>query len=146
MLMIPNIIWTKNKPKDYEQYVKHENRVLLIFERMGEVSVVCISLIFRDFNVNTISGWSLILLTAFLMMILYEIYWIKYFNSDQTMNDFYGNFLGIPVPGATLPVMAFVLLGVYGKNLMLVIATFILAIGHIGIHIGHKKAIHCDTM
>ena len=24
MLMIPNIIWSKNKPKDYDKYVKKE--------------------------------------------------------------------------------------------------------------------------
>ena len=29
MLFIPNIIWTKHKPKDYEQYVVNENKVFL---------------------------------------------------------------------------------------------------------------------
>lgn len=111
MLMIPNIIWTKYKPKDYDRYVNHENRVLLMLERIGQVSVVCISLIFRDFNVTALSSWSLVLLTAFFLMILYEIYWIKYFKSSQTMHDFYSSLLGIPVAGATLPVMAFLLLG-----------------------------------
>lgn len=36
MLMIPNIIWAKNKPKDYDKYVKNENKILLIFERIGK--------------------------------------------------------------------------------------------------------------
>ena len=34
MLFIPNIIWSKNKPKDYGKYVKNENKVLLLFERI----------------------------------------------------------------------------------------------------------------
>ena len=29
MLMLPNIIWTKNQPKDYENYVGNENKVVL---------------------------------------------------------------------------------------------------------------------
>ena len=29
MLYIPNIIWSKNLPKDYEKYAKNENKVLL---------------------------------------------------------------------------------------------------------------------
>ena len=33
MLMVPNMLWTKHKPKDYEKYVGNENRVLLAFER-----------------------------------------------------------------------------------------------------------------
>lgn len=139
MLMIPNIIWSKNKPKDYDIYVKNENKVLLMFERIGEISVTCIALIFSDFNVNKISAWSFILLIAFLMMILYELYWIKYFKSNKTMKDFYTSFLGIPVAGASLPVLAFFLLGIYGKNILLIIAVAVLGIGHIGIHLNHRK-------
>ena len=47
--------------------------------------------------------------------------------------------LGIPVAGATLPVMAFMLLAVYGKNVILGAAVIILGIGHIGIHLMHRK-------
>ena len=50
MLMLPNIAWTKNQPKDYEKYVVNENKVLLALERIGEVLVSCAALIFSDFN------------------------------------------------------------------------------------------------
>ena len=139
MLMIPNIIWSENKPKDYDKYVKNENKILLLLERTGEVLVTGISLIFSDFNINSISNWTVVLLAAFLMMILYEIYWIKYFRSDKTMKDFYSSLIGDPVAGATLPVISFLLLGIYGRNIFLIIATGILGIGHIGIHLNHKK-------
>ena len=142
MLMIPNIIWSKNKPKEYDKYVKNENRVLLLFERIGEMLVTCLSLIFSDFNINKISGWTIILWIAFLIMILYEIYWIRYFKSNKTMKDMYSSLLGIPVAGATLPVIAFLLLGIYGKNLFLFISVIILEIGHIGIHLNHKKEVN----
>lgn len=141
MLMIPNMIWTKNKPKDYDKYVKNENKILLMFERIGEILVTCISLIFADFNINKISSWSIILLIAFILMILYEIYWVRYFKNEKTMKDFYSSFLGVPVAGATLPVLAFLLLGIYGKNIFLIISTIILGIGHIGIHLNHKKEV-----
>ena len=55
------------------------------------------------------------------------------------MKDFYSSILGVPVAGATLPVIAFMLLGVYGKNPVMIAATAILGIGHIGIHLMHKK-------
>lgn len=141
MLMIPNIIWSKNKPKDYDKYVCNENKVLLVFERIGEVTVTAISLIFSDFNINEISYWLCILAAAFILMILYEIYWIRYFKSEKTMKDMYCSLLGIPVAGATLPVIAFFLLGIYGKNIFLIISVIILGIGHIGIHLNHKKEI-----
>jgi len=141
MLMIPNIIWSKNKPKDYDKYVRKENKILLALERIGEILVTCLSLVFADFNINRISNWSIILLVAFLLMVLYEIYWIRYFRSEKRMQDMYSSLLGIPVAGATLPVFAFLLLGIYGRNFLLVIATLILGIGHIGIHLNHKKEV-----
>ncbi len=139
MLFIPNIIWTKHKPKDYEQYAQKENKVLQTLERIGEVLVCCLVLIFSDFNIRLNSLWSIWLLLSFALMLLYEIYWVRYFKSEKNMSDFYKSICGIPVAGATLPVSAFFLLGIYGKNVFLLVAAVILGIGHIGIHLQHRK-------
>lgn len=141
MLFVPNLFWTKHKPENYDRYVKNENKILKIFENIGQVLVTCVVLIFRDFNISFGSRRIIWLIISFLFMILYEIYWLRYFKSKKTMKDFYSSLLGIPAAGATLPVIAFFLLGVYGKNIPLIIATIILGIGHIGIHMNHKKEI-----
>ena len=144
MLFTPNIIWSKNQPKDYEKYAVNESKVLLGFERVGEVLVSTLCLIFSDFNIRSIRPWSVVLLISFLSMVLYEIYWIRYFRSEKTMADMYSGILGVPVAGATLPVLAFFLLGLYGTNIPMMIATVILGIGHIGIHLNHKKEAEAD--
>lgn len=141
MLFIPNLLWTRNKPTGYEELVKNENSILLLFERIGQVLVTCTVLIFRDFNISFSSTWSLWLVTSFIFMILYEINWIRYFNSNKSIKDFYDSFLGIPVPLASLPIMGFLLLGIYGKVLLLIISAIIFGIGHIGIHLQHSKNI-----
>ena len=46
MLFVPNMIWTKNKPQDYEKYVESENKVLLAMERLGQFIVTPVSLFF----------------------------------------------------------------------------------------------------
>lgn len=138
MLIIPNIVWTKNLPKDYEKHAKNESKVLLAFEKTGEVLTTCIVLIFSDFNLRPWSCRSWFLPASFALMLLYEVFWIRYFRSEKTMKDFYSSILGIPVAGATLPVLAFMLLAIYGKNIFLGIAVLILGIGHIGIHLAHK--------
>lgn len=68
---------------------------------------------------------------------MYELNWLKYFKSNHTLKNFYSRFCGIPVVGATLPVIAFFLLGIYGKIIWLIISVIILGIGHIGIHMQH---------
>lgn len=138
MLWIPNIIWVKNKPVDYDS--THENKTLLLFERIGQVCCTCSILIFSDYNIRIFSAWSLWLAVSFLLMILYEAWWIRYFTNEHNEKNFYRSFLGVPVPGASLPIMAFLALGIYGKVIWLIISAVILGIGHIGIHIQHIKA------
>lgn len=139
MLFIPNLFWTKNKPAGYDELVKTENKLLVGLERTGEVLVTIIAVIFSDFNLPVPSMWSVWLIISFLLLLLYEIWWIHYFRSEHTLKDFYGSYLGIPVPGTLLPVIAFFLLGIYGKVVWLLLATIILGIGHVGIHLQHRK-------
>jgi hypothetical protein len=139
MLFLPNLIWTKNRPAGYDP--QGENKVLLWFERIGQVCVTCTALIFSDFNLRPFSAWSLWLLASLLCMLLYECWWVRYFKSEKTLADFYSSFLGIPVAGATLPVLAFFLLGIYGKVIWLLLSAVILGVGHIGIHLAHCNAV-----
>ena len=113
MLFVPNLFWTKRKPENYDRYAVGENRVLLAFERVGEVIVTGVSPLFSDFNLRLpLSLWSLWLFASLFLMILYEINWIRYFRSKRKMRDFYRGLLWIPVAGATLPVFAFAFLAV----------------------------------
>lgn len=139
MLTILNLIWARHQPKGYDS--KEENKVLLIFERIGQVLVTCTALIFSDFNLRTWSTRTWWLIAAAVLMIMYECWWIRYFKSEKTLTDFYRSFFGIPVAGATLPVIAFFSLGIYGRVIWLMISVVILGIGHIGIHLQHKKGI-----
>lgn len=137
MLMIPNMIWTKNKPQGYT--AQNENKILQFLERIGEVLTTCCALFFSDFNLNKWSNRSWWLIAAILLMVLYEIWWLRYFKSRRTLADFYSSFYGIPVAGASLPVLAFFFLGIYGKIVWMLFACLLLGIGHIGIHLQHRK-------
>ena len=139
MLTIPNLIWAKHLPQGYT--AEKENKVLLIFERVGQVLTTCCALIFSDFNIHSWTNWSWWLIVSFAFMIMYEFWWIRYFCSNKRLKDFYSSFLGIPVAGAILPVIAFFLLGIYGKVIWLMISVTILGIGYIGIHLQHYKEI-----
>ena len=140
MLIIPNLIWTNKQPQGYS--AENENKFLVALERAGEMLTTCCALIFSDFNLHGMSKRSLWLAAAFILMIMYEIWWIRYFKSKRELADFYSSFLGVPVAGATLPVVAFFLLGIYGKVIWMIIASVVLGIGHIGIHLQHRKEIN----
>ena len=138
MLQIPNILWARRKPESYDP--SGENRILLIFERAGQVLCTASILLFTDYAPGILEPWTAWFIASAVLMLLYECYWIRYFKSMQTVRDFYRPLFGIPAPGATLPVAAFLLLGIYGKVIWLIISSVILGIGHIGIHLQHIRS------
>lgn len=143
LLFMPNLAWIKHKPAGYTAV--GESKVLRAFEAVGQVAVTCIALCFSDFNLRPISWRSLFLAAACLCMLLYEVWWVRYFKSEKKLPDFYRSLCGIPVAGATLPVLAFFFLGIYGQNLWMLAACSCLGIGHIGIHLQHKKDLQANA-
>lgn len=143
LLIIPNLVWTRFPPKGYDP--SGENPVLRGLERAGEAAVTCCALAFSDFNLRPWSAWCWWLVAAAVLMVLYELWWLRYFRSPRTLDDFYRSFLGIPVAGAVLPVAAFFLLGIYGRVVWLPLAAVVLGIGHIGIHLQHCQGLSRTT-
>lgn len=142
MLLVPNFIWTKNQPKDYDKYAAKENKILLAFERTGQFIVTPCALLFSSFNPHGWNFWCIVLILAFLNLVVYDIAWVRYFKSEKTMKDFYKGFLGMPLALATYPVIAFYLLGVFGGNIIMILGSVILGIGHIGIHAQHAREVY----
>ena len=137
MLWIPNTIWAKRKPEGYNP--SGESKILLAFERVGQVLCTAAILLFTDYNPDALVPWTAWFIASVALMVLYEVFWARYFRSRQTVADFYRPLFRIPVPGAILPVVAFLLLGIYGRVIWLIIATTILGIGHVGIHMQHIR-------
>lgn len=138
-LFVPNIIWGLTaRPSGYNP--RSENRLLRALERAGQVLTTAAALVFTDTNLQPWSAWSWWLIAAIALMVAYEAAWIRYFASRRMVTDFYRSLLGVPVPLATLPVAAFILLGVYGRLIPLIAAVVLLGIGHIGIHLQHLRA------
>lgn len=138
MLFVPNIRWAKNQPQGYEELASHENKTLLMFERIGQVLTTCSAVVFvcpRGLSFP----WLLWLVAAFSIMVLYEVAWVRYFKDGEKLDGMYQPLGPIPVPIASLPVAAFLLLGVWYQSPIAVAAAAILGVGHIGIHVGHLR-------
>ena len=138
MLFIPNIRWARNQPAGYEELSGHESKILLAFERVGQVLTSVSALVFVCPQGLSLP-WLLWLIAAFLLMLLYELAWVRYFKGGERLDGMYQSLGPIPVPIASLPVAAFVLLGVWYQSPVAVIAAVILGVGHIGIHLGHLR-------
>ena len=137
LLEVPNILWARHKPAGYDP--SGENKALRAFERAGQALCTVTILFFSDTNPHEWEPWIAWLFVSAFLIILYEVFWIRYFTKGCTLRDFYRPLFGIPAPGAALPVTAFLLMGVYGRLIWLIVASVVLGIGHIGIHLQHIK-------
>ncbi|MEA5003231.1 MAG: hypothetical protein VB081_06995 [Christensenella sp.] len=137
LLIVPNILFMRRVPADFSD--EGENGVLLLLERMGQVGCIVCALMFSNFNFVPFTPWSIWLVVAFVLMGLYEFCWFRYFKGKQNARYMYRSFFGIPIPLAVFPVAAFLLLGIYGQVLWMILFAVILGIGHIGIHWYHAK-------
>ncbi len=138
MLFIPNIRWAKNQPVGYEELSAREDKTLLMLERIGQVLSTTSAVVFvcpQGFSLP----WLLWLIAALLLMLLYEVAWVRYFRGGEKLDGMYQPLGPIPVPIASLPVAALALLGIWYQSPITVIAAVILGIGHIGIHLGHLR-------
>lgn len=111
-----------------------EDKRLLLLERVGQVCTTCFAVISFE---SIVYQWNIFLIISIVAMLLYEGFWRRYFLSEKTLSDFYSLFLGIPLAGATLPIIAFLCLGISFQNIYLIISVIVLGIGHIGIHYQH---------
>jgi len=138
-LFVPNTIWALlPRPAGYDPSI--EPPVLRALERIGQVATVAAALLFSDTNPAPWSAWSWWLVAAIALMALYEICWLRYFLGPRTLGGFTRGLGPVPVPLASLPVAAFLLLGVYGRLPWLIAAVLLLGVGHIGIHLLHRRA------
>lgn len=136
-LFIPNILWARKIPEGYT--AAHEAKELVIAEKLGQVLATTSLLVFNDINIVPERGWwNIWFIIAALLMVLYELVWCRYFRRPS-LTRFYAPLGFIPVPLASLPVCAFLLLGIYGKVIWIVLAAIILGIGHVGIHLQHVR-------
>ena len=137
-LFVPNGFWVKNRPVD--GIALKENKTLLWLERIGQAFTTACLLLCADTNIGKGKGSIIWLVVALLLMVLYEVCWVRYFKGGHIMADFYGPFLGICMPLATLPVVAVLALGLYAQSLALLLSAIILGIGHVGIHMQYVQA------
>ena len=138
MLFVPNIRWAKSQPLGYEEISAHEDKTLLMLERVGQVLTTTSAVIFvcpRGLSFP----WLLWLMAALLLMVLYEVARVRYFRGGERLDGMYQPLGPIPVPIASLPVASAILLGIWYQSPIAVVAAVILGIGHIGIHLGHLR-------
>lgn len=141
MLFIPNILWARDAPPEFRHLSAAEPTSLVVFERVGQI-LACVTLLYtKSLQPRGFSAQSVLLVAALVLMILYELFWVRYFTGPRTAETFYRPFGGIPLPGAILPVAAMVCLGFYAGSPWIVVAAIILGIGHIGIHALHAVSL-----
>ncbi len=144
VLLAPTWWWaSRGRPVGYDP--PSEPRALGIVERCGQVLTSATALTFAGTHLRPFSAWSWWLIAAIVLMVAYLVCWLRYGRSARTIVDFYRRLGPVPVPLATLPVAAFMSLGVYAGAWPLIVASAVLGVGHISIHLRHLSALRAAS-
>jgi hypothetical protein len=138
LMFAPNILWMRAVKEPPKETVK-EPPVLVWMERIGQVAIVVCALFFRDYDRIMLSPRLMLLAGAFVLLILYDLWWVRCFRNGLREEDLYSSFLGIPIAGAILPVAGLLLLGLFGGVIWMILASVVLGAGHIPISYLHWK-------
>jgi hypothetical protein len=65
------------------------------------------------------------------ILVIYYVGWIRYLTNGRSEILFYRSMLGVPFPMALMPVLYFSLASVLLESLWLLLASFLLGIGHL---------------
>ncbi len=139
MLFTPNTLWTKRKPENYGKYAQRENKVLLAFERVGEV-LVCARVLIFWISISGGQSGSYGLRPPF-----YACFYMKRtgFGISGATGQWRTSTAALPVSPWLALRFRCVHFSFWGStaNIFLLISTVLPGIGHIGIHIQHRNQI-----
>lgn len=138
LIILPSILFmVKFPPKNTPTNLKDVNILFTILEKVGQAGCLTVLVIFHDnFSGQQLNIW---ILLSILSILMYYGVWIRYVVKGQEYIWLGKPLYIIPIPLAIFPICAFGFTAIWGKSIMLGIATVILSIGHITISWNNYK-------
>lgn len=101
---------------------------LTILEITGRIAIIFILLFAKNSFERKIDIWFILMC---IFGLIYYVGWIRFFFSGRTYELLYKPLFFIPIPLAIFPILAFTFAAIWGRNIFLGIAVFVMAVGHI---------------
>ena len=128
LLLSPSILFFIKFPTHMPQNNKPVPKIFDILEKLGQAGCIISLIISRDFFL--LSHFNIFMALMISCIILYYSLWIMTFKKGGDFSIMLRPFGFIPIPGAVLPVCAFVFAALWGKCLWLGASALFLAVGH----------------
>lgn len=131
LVLMPNILFSVFKPRNIP---KEESKTLVwlivgIFESIGRMVTVVLPFFW---SVSLIGkNKTIVLILMGIAIILYYLGWIRYFSNNREYKLLYEPLFFIPLPMAVCPILFLLLSGFLIESWPMVIASLILAVGHL---------------
>lgn len=140
MVLAPNLLLLFFPVKDNSAKVKLSaaDQMLTVLERIGQAGVFTLPVFVttpdQDAQNEILAGLMLILI------MIYYYCWYRFFSHQRRYKYLFAPLSGFPIPMAIIPVMYFVTASWMFHSILLLMFTFVLALGHITISYKSFKA------
>lgn len=130
VMILPSIIFfTAFPPVNMPVGLREAPVVFTILEKIGQAGCFGLLALSKDrLRLDRVNIWAVLMLVC---IAVYYGLWLRYISAGREFSSLWTPFLGIPIPLAVIPVLAFGFAALWGRSLWLGAASVILAIGHI---------------
>ncbi|SDF47463.1 hypothetical protein SAMN04488542_11185 [Fontibacillus panacisegetis] len=129
VILLPSIIFfIKFPPRHAAEEKSKLPKIFELLEKIGQMGCIVSLVISKDFFLIEKANYFTMLMV--ICIALYYALWIAYAIKDGEFSVMLKPLLFIPIPGAVLPVCAFVFAALWGQCIWLGASAIILAVGH----------------
>lgn len=139
-VLAPNLLLLVLPPRDRAP-VRSAGGFATALERIGQAA--CLVLPALAPVTPAPDGWFIGVVVA---IAAYWSLWGRYLQRGRSIRDLYGPVLGVPVPMAILPVVAFALIGAWLASVWLLAAAAVLAAGHLPNSVAAWRGLERETV
>jgi hypothetical protein len=125
-ILLPNALVVLLPPREGLRVLASTGPVPGVVERIGQVGCLAAAVLWGPDRGAAAWGWAMLA-----AVLAYDALWVRYLLAGRRASSLLAPVWGVPVPMAVLPVVAFGCGAVWSTSPWLVVATVVLAVGHL---------------
>ena len=128
LVLLPNALFLLGGPRHVPSNLAGDPILFTIVERIGQAACFTLPVVLGKKIAEQKLDWTVLLMG--ICLAIYYLCWIRYFTGGREFSLLFQPLGFIPIPMAVFPILYFVLLGIWLRSPLFIVAAVLLAFGH----------------
>jgi cation transport ATPase len=128
IILLPNLLFILYPPANKPESMPEENKRITMLERGGQILFFAVFLFSPA--ATSVNRNPILLIWMIVCTTIYYAFWVRYMVKEQAFSALFDTVLGIPIPMALFPILAFTFGVLWLQAWLALIPLLLFAIGH----------------